>query len=156
MQGGARTGPVRLRLGFGGGELSHASELGHPAETGSAFRLDSVDQARVDLGRLILAAAARTQVRVVAHTPRLLEALSGHDDERVLALDRELGATRLPGQKALERAAWSGPPGAGHLALACRRRPSLRSWPVLSFSLERSLLCRDRQRPPQRPLRQGR
>ena len=66
------------------------------------------------LARLILAAAARTQVWVVAHAPPLIEALSGHDDVRVLALDRELGATRLPGQTALDRAAWRWPVGGGH------------------------------------------
>jgi predicted ATPase len=66
------------------------------------------------LARLILAAAARTQVWVVAHAPPLIEAVSGHDDVRVLALDRELGATRLPGQTALDRAAWRWPAGGGH------------------------------------------
>jgi len=40
------------------------------------------------LTRLIRAAAARTQVWVVVHAPPLIEAVSGHDDVRVLALDR--------------------------------------------------------------------
>lgn len=31
---------LRLRLGFGGSELSYAIELGYPAEACSAFHLD--------------------------------------------------------------------------------------------------------------------
>ncbi|MEB3322366.1 MAG: AAA family ATPase [Synechococcaceae cyanobacterium] len=61
------------------------------------------------LARLIAAAAGRTQVLVIAHAPRLIEALQGLEGCRHHTLERELGATRLPGQTVLERAAWRWP-----------------------------------------------
>ena len=61
------------------------------------------------LARLITAVAERTQVWVVAHADGLIQALEASPGCRVLRLERELGATVLPGQTVLERAAWRWP-----------------------------------------------
>jgi len=61
------------------------------------------------LARLITAAAERTQVWVVAHAEALIQALEQSPGCQVLRLERELGATVLPGQTVLERAAWRWP-----------------------------------------------
>jgi predicted ATPase len=61
------------------------------------------------LARLIAAAADRTQVWVVAHAEALISALANAPGCRLLQLERELGATVLPGQTVLERAAWRWP-----------------------------------------------
>ncbi|MFN5222057.1 MAG: AAA family ATPase, partial [Cyanobacteriota bacterium] len=61
------------------------------------------------LARLIAAVAERTQVWVVAHAETLITALEAGSDCRLLRLERELGATVLPGQTVLERAAWRWP-----------------------------------------------
>ena len=61
------------------------------------------------LARLIEAASERTQVWVVAHAEALIEALAAAPDCRLLRLEREQGATLLPGQTVLERAAWRWP-----------------------------------------------
>lgn len=61
------------------------------------------------LARLICSVAERTPVWVVAHAEALITALQTHPAGRVLRLERELGATVLPGQTALERAAWRWP-----------------------------------------------
>jgi predicted ATPase len=61
------------------------------------------------LARLITAVAGRTQVWVVAHAEALINALAASPDCRLLRLERELGATLLPGQTVLERAAWRWP-----------------------------------------------
>ena len=61
------------------------------------------------LARLIVAVAERTQVWVVAHAEILITALEAGSDCRLLRLERELGATVLPGQTVLERAAWRWP-----------------------------------------------
>jgi predicted ATPase len=61
------------------------------------------------LARLITAAAERTQVWVVAHAEALIQALEQTPGGQVLRLERELGATVLPGQTVLERAAWRWP-----------------------------------------------
>jgi predicted ATPase len=61
------------------------------------------------LARLISAAAERTQVWVVAHAEALIAALEQAPGAQVLRLERELGATVLPGQTVLERAAWRWP-----------------------------------------------
>ena len=53
--------------------------------------------------------AERTQVWVVAHAEALITALEAGSDCRLLRLERELGATVLPGQTVLERAAWRWP-----------------------------------------------
>jgi predicted ATPase len=61
------------------------------------------------LARLIAAVAERTQVWVVAHAEALITALEATPGSRLLRLERELGATLLPGQTVLERAAWRWP-----------------------------------------------
>jgi predicted ATPase len=61
------------------------------------------------LARLIAAVAERTQVWVVAHAEALITALGSTPGCRLLRLERELGATVLPGQTVLERAAWRWP-----------------------------------------------
>ena len=61
------------------------------------------------LARLIAAVAERTQVWVVAHAEALITALEDSPGCRLLRLERELGATVLPGQTVLERAAWRWP-----------------------------------------------
>jgi predicted ATPase len=61
------------------------------------------------LARLIGAVAERTQVWVVAHAEALISALEATPDRRLLRLERELGATVLPGQTVLQRAAWRWP-----------------------------------------------
>ena len=61
------------------------------------------------LARLIRAAAECTQVWVVAHAPALIAALKEAPGAQVLRLERELGATVLPGQTVLDRAAWRWP-----------------------------------------------
>ncbi|MEI6110780.1 MAG: ATP-binding protein, partial [Cyanobium sp. ELA712] len=61
------------------------------------------------LARLIAAVSERTQVWVVAHAVALITALAKCSGWTLLRLDRELGATLLPGQTVLERAAWRWP-----------------------------------------------
>jgi predicted ATPase len=61
------------------------------------------------LARLIAAVAERTQVWVVAHAEALIIALEDSPGCTLLRLERELGATLLPGQTVLERAAWRWP-----------------------------------------------
>jgi predicted ATPase len=61
------------------------------------------------LARLIAAVANRTQVWVVAHAEPLITALAPTAGCRLLRLEKELGATVLPGQTVLERAAWRWP-----------------------------------------------
>ena len=61
------------------------------------------------LARLILAASQRTQVWVIAHAAALIESLAEARECRLLPLERNQGATVLPGQTVLERAAWRWP-----------------------------------------------
>ncbi len=61
------------------------------------------------LARLITTVADRTQIWVVAHAEALIDTLQDGDGCRLLRLERELGATVLPGQTVLERAAWRWP-----------------------------------------------
>ncbi|MFN9622597.1 MAG: AAA family ATPase [Cyanobacteriota bacterium] len=61
------------------------------------------------LVRLIAATAERTQVGVVAHAKLLIAALVNIPGCTSLRLERELGATVLPGQTVLQRAAWRWP-----------------------------------------------
>ena len=61
------------------------------------------------LARLITRVAEGTQVGVVAHAEALITALGEVPGSRLLRLERELGATLLPGQTVLERAAWRWP-----------------------------------------------
>ncbi|MEB3168093.1 MAG: AAA family ATPase [Synechococcaceae cyanobacterium] len=61
------------------------------------------------LARLVASVSERTQVWVVAHAEALIETLVEAPGCRLLRLERELGATVLPGQTVLERAAWRWP-----------------------------------------------
>ncbi|MFM7313704.1 MAG: AAA family ATPase [Cyanobium sp.] len=61
------------------------------------------------LARLIAAVAERTQVWVIAHDDILIAGLHSRPGCRTLRLEREQGATVLPGQTVLERAAWRWP-----------------------------------------------
>jgi predicted ATPase len=61
------------------------------------------------LARLIAATARRTQVWVIAHAPALVAALAAEPGCRHHQLEKELGATVLPGQTTLERARWRWP-----------------------------------------------
>ncbi|MFY8148553.1 MAG: AAA family ATPase [Prochlorococcaceae cyanobacterium] len=63
------------------------------------------------LARLITAATQHTQVWVIAHAEALIHALSTARGCRLVRLEREQGATVLPGQTVLERAAWRWPQG---------------------------------------------
>jgi len=58
---------------------------------------------------LIAAVAERSQVWVVAHAELLITALANTPGCTLLRLEREVGATVLPGQTVLERAAWRWP-----------------------------------------------
>lgn len=61
------------------------------------------------LARLIAAVAQHTQVWVIAHAEALIDALAITPQCNVIRLQREQGATQLPGQTVLERAAWRWP-----------------------------------------------
>lgn len=61
------------------------------------------------LARLISAVSCRTQVWVIAHAENLIDALQKNSNCRLLRLKREQGATQLPGQSVLDRAAWRWP-----------------------------------------------
>jgi predicted ATPase len=61
------------------------------------------------LARLITTVSERTQVWVVAHAETLIASLVDAPGCRLLRLQRELGATVLPGQSVLDRAAWRWP-----------------------------------------------
>ena len=63
------------------------------------------------LGRLIAAAARRTQVWVVSHAARLIESLGAADGCRAYRLKRELGATQLSADDGeVPLRAWAWPP----------------------------------------------
>lgn len=61
------------------------------------------------LGRLIVRASTRSQVWVVSHAPSLIAALSSHRECHVIALEKELGETRVVDQGMLDRPAWRWP-----------------------------------------------
>lgn len=61
------------------------------------------------LARLIAQTARRTQVWVIAHAPALVDALAAQVGATHHRLERDLGATVLPNQTALDRAAWRWP-----------------------------------------------
>jgi predicted ATPase len=185
VQGGPRSRPVRLKLGFAAHPFSYALSLGYPAQGESAFQLDphikdewiwageafhprsllvhrGGGEADADLpegllrplqaaelsdgtlrylllatalfsprlppllvlnepesslhpslleplARLIAAASRRSQVWVIAHAPALVEALAAQPGCLHHRLEKELGATVLPGQTVLERARWRWP-----------------------------------------------
>ncbi|MEO8751198.1 MAG: AAA family ATPase [Casimicrobiaceae bacterium] len=57
------------------------------------------------LGRLIARAAERSQLFVVSHASKLIDALDAEDCHS-LTLEKELGETRVSGGKALDRPSW--------------------------------------------------
>jgi predicted ATPase len=61
------------------------------------------------LARLIGDVSMRTQVWVIAHNDALISELDRVAGCRTLRLEREQGATTIPGQTVLERAAWRWP-----------------------------------------------
>lgn len=61
------------------------------------------------LARLIGGVAQQTQVWVIAHAEALIQALEATPGCRTLQLQRNQGATVVPGQTVLERAAWRWP-----------------------------------------------
>ncbi len=61
------------------------------------------------LGRLVIAAAKRSQVIVVSHAARLAATLSEDSSCTTIALDKELGETRVVGQRELDQPAWHWP-----------------------------------------------
>lgn len=185
IQGGPRSKPVRLRLGFAADPLSYAVELGYPQERRTAFPLilnargngsgqdlpftptalvwapaagadDACPGAYVwvnhgdglfrlqfhqpgllrllqsaelsdstlryllltavlfsprlpPLARLMRSISQRTQVWVIAHIPRWIDALADGDGCHRVHLVRELGSTEIPEQTMLERSAWRWP-----------------------------------------------
>ncbi len=58
------------------------------------------------LGRLIAAAAERSQLFVVTHAPTLISALEEQDDCNCVRLQKEFGETKIPG---IEEPAWRWP-----------------------------------------------
>jgi predicted ATPase len=58
------------------------------------------------LARLIGVAAKETQVWVVSHAPRLINALKQNSDCAFVQLEKELGETQIVGQGTLDRPAW--------------------------------------------------
>jgi predicted ATPase len=58
------------------------------------------------LGRLIANAAKRSQVFVITHSPKLVEALEEHDDCNSVRLEKEFGETKIVGAGALDLPVW--------------------------------------------------
>ena len=58
------------------------------------------------LGRLIASAAERSQVLVVTHAAKLIEALEEQDDCNSVRLEKEFGETKIVGAGALDVPAW--------------------------------------------------
>ena len=63
------------------------------------------------LARLILHAASKTQVWVVSHAGRLINALQASPQCHVIELEKELGQTRIRGLRELDEPAWHWPDG---------------------------------------------
>jgi predicted ATPase len=61
------------------------------------------------LARLIARAAERSQVVVVSHAPRLIAALEEQRGCHSIALEKELGETRIAGADRFDRPAWHWP-----------------------------------------------
>jgi predicted ATPase len=61
------------------------------------------------LARLIIRASAETQIWVVSHSARLIAALNESPNTESIQLEKELGETRISGQKLLDRPAWNWP-----------------------------------------------
>jgi len=61
------------------------------------------------LARLIMHASKDTQVWVVTHANRLINALNQHEDCHSIELEKELGQTEVKGQHFLDQPAWHWP-----------------------------------------------
>ncbi len=61
------------------------------------------------LGRLIANAAERSQVLVVTHAPKLIEALEEQDDCNSVRLEKEFGETKIMDASALDLPVWRWP-----------------------------------------------
>lgn len=61
------------------------------------------------LARLIIAASEHSQVWVVTHSAKLISALKKGRQSTMIELEKELGSTRIRGQKLLERPTWKWP-----------------------------------------------
>ncbi len=61
------------------------------------------------LARLIVQAAKRSQVWVVSHAPRLIEALESVPDCNVIRLEKDFSQTQIVGQRMLDEPAWHWP-----------------------------------------------
>ena len=61
------------------------------------------------LARLIISAAATTQVWVVSHAAAMIDALKKDRDCNVVELEKELGETRITGQGLLDQPSWHWP-----------------------------------------------
>jgi len=61
------------------------------------------------LARLIARAAERSQVIVVSHAPRLIAALEEQRGCHAIALEKDLGETRIAGTDRLDRPSWHWP-----------------------------------------------
>ncbi len=61
------------------------------------------------LARLILKASQRSQVWVVSHASRLIEALESHAGCNSIPLEMELSQTRVAGQGMLDEPPWHWP-----------------------------------------------
>ena len=61
------------------------------------------------LARLIVQTAKRSQVWVVSHAPRLIEALESVPDCNVIRLEKDFSQTQIVGQRMLDEPAWHWP-----------------------------------------------
>ena len=61
------------------------------------------------LARLIVRASEETQIWVVSHSARLIAALNESPNTESIQLEKELGETRIRGQKVLDRPPWNWP-----------------------------------------------
>lgn len=61
------------------------------------------------LGQLIIKASERSQVWVISHAPRLINALERHDACHSVHLHKPMGATEIPGQGILDEPGWQWP-----------------------------------------------
>jgi predicted ATPase len=61
------------------------------------------------LGRLIISAAANTQIWVISHASRLIATLEGAEDCNSIHLEKHLGQTQVVGQGLLDKPMWQWP-----------------------------------------------
>ena len=61
------------------------------------------------LARLIIRASEDTQIWVVSHSTRLIAALKESPQCRSIELEKDLGETKISGQRALDEPPWHWP-----------------------------------------------